>query len=193
MGISPDLPVAEALDHVIIDHADVFDTRVTDRRTDEPKVSLSKSPAPRIRLLRPCGDLTQRRPSIRFRSPANEPPDIGVETTELLLDREHFPCIRDRGANLQSVPDDAVIRQQGPHFPRVVLRDPCGVESVERAPIVLAFSEDRQPREARLSALQAAELEELAVVVFRGPPLRVVVLEEDRIAPCPLAPSFRSD
>src|SRR5256885_12179330 len=95
MGISPDLPVAEALDHVIIDHADGLHIRVTDRRTDEPKASLSKSPAHRIRLLRPCGDLSQRRPSVRLRSPADEPPDIRVETNELLLDRKRFPCIRD--------------------------------------------------------------------------------------------------
>ena len=55
--------------------------------------------------------------------------------------------------------------------------NPGGIETVERAPVVLALVQDRQPAEAGLGALQDEELEERAVVVLGHSPLGVVVGE----------------
>ena len=85
------------------------------------------------------------------------------------------PRVRDRRLDLAAVADDRGVGEQARDVALAERRDPVGVEALERRPEALALAQDRQPRQARLEALEAEPLVEPALVADRAAPLLVVV------------------
>ena len=71
--------------------------------------------------------------------------------------------------------DDPGVAEQPLDVALAEARDLLEVEPGERRSEVLALAQDRQPREARLEALEAELLEQTPVLVDREAPLCVVV------------------
>ncbi len=106
---------------------------------------------------------------------ADEVPDIGVETSELLLDRQKCSCILNGRCDLRSVADETRIEQQSLQFGLVVSRDTSWVEATEGAAIVLPLIENGRPTQSGLGAFEDQELEQPAIIVLRDAPFFVVV------------------
>ena len=80
------------------------------------------------------------------------------------------------------MPDDAGVFED-PVDPRgAEPGDLPGIEPGESGSVAIALAKDREPGESGLRALEGEELEEVAVVPGRNAPLRVVVLDEQRVA-----------
>ena len=77
--------------------------------------------------------------------------------------------------DLAAVADDAGVAEQALDVGGAEARDRLGVEVGEGAAEVLALAQDRQPGQARLEALEAELLEQVAVVGRGAAPLVVVV------------------
>ncbi len=92
-----------------------------------------------------------------------------------------------RRLNLQPVPNDASVMEQCVYFLRPVSRDDLRPEPVKGLPVVLALSQDRQPAQSRLGALQDEHLEKAKIVMEGYAPLMVMVVDIDRIVCAPLA------
>src|SRR5439155_27092631 len=88
---------AEAIDDVIVHHTDGLHEGVADGRADEAEAALGQVLAHRVGLLRRRGDLLHRRKAIHDRLAADEGPDIGVESAELLLHGEECLGVGNRG------------------------------------------------------------------------------------------------
>src|SRR5580765_6546348 len=80
--------VSEAIDRVVVHHPDCLHEGVTDRGAHELEPSAQQVPAQGVGLWRPGRDLPERSPAVHARRPANTAPYIGVETSELVLDRK---------------------------------------------------------------------------------------------------------
>ena len=85
------------------------------------------------------------------------------------------------------MPDDPRVSQQPVDIGGIVAGDLRGIEAVEGASEVVALAQDRQPRQARLEALEAQLLEQPPIVVDRMAPLVVVVRAIQRVAGRPPA------
>src|SRR6267143_1886899 len=179
----------KTVSEMVVYQPDCLHVGVADRRSHEREVALLQRLAHLIRLLCPCRDLAQVPQSPRFSAVRREPPDVRIESSELLLDRKKGICILYRGGNLRSVADNPRVGQEGRHFSRIVSCDPPRIESVEGLSEVLTLSEDRQPGKTRLHAFENEEFEQLVVVVLGSSPFGVVVCKEKRVALRPIAPS----
>src|SRR4249920_2796128 len=73
------LHIPEAVDRVIVDHADCLHERVADCRPDELEASTLKILAQRIGLRRSRRNLHVPPPPVHARRPADKCPDIGIE------------------------------------------------------------------------------------------------------------------
>jgi hypothetical protein len=91
------------------------------------------------------------------------------------LNCEETARVRDRRFNFLAVTDDACVLQQFFDGARREARDLRGVEIRERAPVTLAFAQDRPPAQAGLRCLEHEELEMHAIVAHRHAPLLVVI------------------
>ena len=91
----------------------------------------------------------------------DETPDVLVERAELFLDCQERLGVLDRRLDLQSVANDARIREQTLLLPLAVLGDDGRVEAVEGFAIVLPLLEDRLPTQAGLCPFENQEFKEL--------------------------------
>src|SRR6185503_6295230 len=122
------------------------------------------------------GYIGQRARPIHERLTAYEIPKKTRERAKLLLCRQEGARVADGRRYLQTIADDAFVAEEFRHAAGIVGSDLASVESVERAAIVLALSQNRDPRKPRLRPFQDEHLEEVPIVVRRTPPLLVVVL-----------------
>src|SRR5205807_9624811 len=103
-----------------------------------------------------------------------------VEAVELLLDLQKTPRVGDGRFDFQAVANDTLVSHQASnvclaesrHFPRV--------EVFECLPEVIPLSQDCNPAQPRLEALQGQHLEDLPIVMDRHSPFLVVILTVDR-------------
>jgi hypothetical protein len=86
-----------------------------------------------------------------------------------------------------AVADDPGIQEQPLDLARAEPGDDLRVEALERLAEGHALAQDRDPRESRLEALQAQELEQRSFVAQRQPPLLVVVRHVERVVAAPPA------
>ena len=83
--------------------------------------------------------------------------------------------ILDRGQNFAPVADDPRVLHQCLDFFWAVLGDHSRFKVVKGSAECLPLIQNRQPGESRLKPFQNQHLEELSVIVFRSPPLVIVV------------------
>ena len=107
----------------------------------------------------------------------DETPDILVEATELFLHGEETLGVVNSGKDLCPVTDDARIVQQQLELTLAKARDLVRFETGKGRAIILSFSQDRVPAQARLRCLQDEKLKDQAVVMNRHAPLAIVVLD----------------
>src|SRR4029077_14982216 len=120
------------------------------------------------------GAALRGRPGFQIR---REAPDDLVEG---LAGRVELACgagICDRGVDLLSVADDALVGQQPGNVPLAIGRDLLDVEAVERPAEVLALAQDGEPGEPGLEGLESQALVEVRLAVQRPTPLGVVVVD----------------
>ena len=108
-------------------------------------------------------------------APFDESPQVSVEAPVLALHVEEGARVGHGRLDLGAVADDAGVGEKSLAVAGRVARDLLGVEAVERLPVALAPAQDGGPAQSRLRALQDQQLEELALLVERHPPLLVVV------------------
>jgi len=83
--------------------------------------------------------------------------------------------------------NDPFVAEQSRDVARRETGDAIDVEVHERAPEVLALPQDRQPAQTGLEAFETDLLEKAPVIGDRLPPLAIVILDVERIAPAPPA------
>jgi hypothetical protein len=120
-------------------------------------------------------------------SPADELPDVGIEASEFLLNREKPPGVRDGGLDLPPVADNARIGKERGDLLFSIPGYRISVETVEGPPEVLALLQYREPAQPGLGALKEEHLEEFPVSVDGHAPLTVVVFEQEGGRPGPFA------
>src|SRR5262249_57026659 len=103
------LPVTETVHEVVVDHADRLHVGVDDRRADEAEAPALQVLAERVGFRGGRRNLPRLLPTVHPGAPADELPAVGVETAELLLDREKPPRVGDRGFDLQAISYDGRI------------------------------------------------------------------------------------
>src|SRR5262249_22352272 len=180
-------PVTEAVDGVVVDHADGLHERVTDRRAHEGEPALAERPAEGVRLRGLVRHLLDGAPAVASWPPAHHCPHEPVETLAAGPESEDGARVLDRSADLPLVADDARIGQEPAHGPLPEGGDPARHEPRERTPVAGALPEDGQPREAGLGAFEDEHLEEPALVVDGDAPLPVVVGQVKGIGADPAA------
>ena len=80
-ALSGQLRISEAVDDMIVHHADRLHVRVDDRRADEAETAPFQVLAQRLGFLAGGGELLQRAPAVDDRAAVDEAPEIGVEAT----------------------------------------------------------------------------------------------------------------
>ena len=123
--------------------------------------------------------------TIDDRLPLHEGPEIFVETPPLLLHSEEGFSIRDRGLNFQSIADDLLILNQSLDLARAEARHLLGIEVGKGFGKTLALVEHDSPRESGLEGVEDHELEKLALIMKRHPPLGVVISNHQGVNPRP--------
>lgn len=80
--------MAEALDRMVVDHADGLHERIADDGADEGESPFFKVFAHGVGFRRPAGNVSICFPMIHHRVPSDESPNVLVERTEFLLNGE---------------------------------------------------------------------------------------------------------
>src|SRR5262249_18742731 len=117
-------------------------------------------------------------------------PDELVERCARLPQRDRGPRIGDRCLDLAAVADDARVREEPLDVRVAEACDRVGLETGEGGAEALALTQDRQPGETRLEALEAEALVQAPLVANRPAPLLVVVRVVGRIRALPAANEF---
>src|SRR5882672_9625842 len=147
-----DLSIAEAIDEVVVHHANHLHVRIDDRRTNETESSTLEVLAECIRLRRSRRNLPHRLPSIELGTSLDKSPAIGIETPELLLDLEKCARVAHRGFDLHPVANDLRIRSKVLNLFLGVARDFLRIEFVERAAITFPLLQHDRPAQSGLCA-----------------------------------------
>src|SRR5437660_762953 len=106
---------------------------------------------------------------------ADELPDVAIESAEFILHRHESLGVLHRGLYLQSIPHDARISQQLFNLAGVVAHHLLNIKIVERATIILAFFQNRNPAQSSLRAFQDQKLEQQAVIMYRNAPFLIMI------------------
>src|SRR5690349_23713186 len=144
----------EAVDRVIVYQADRLHVGINDRAAHEVQSPLLQIFGEGIAFLSLHGHVRAALALTVDRPVPNETPNVGVEGSEFLLNREKRARVFHRTVNLETVAHQSGIEQQ---FFDACLSETShsrGIESGERPPVVLAFAQDRLPTEPRLRALE---------------------------------------
>src|ERR1700733_14360530 len=162
----------EAAGQVVVHQAAGLHRGVRGDRPSEDEAMLAQLAGQRLRggdLRREVGKRARRR-ARRIR--VGVAPDQVAEPGRQL---ERGPGVRDHGADLRPVPDDARVGQQALLVGRPERGYRRDVEAREGAAEVFPLPQDRQPRQPRLETLAAHPFEDHFVTADRAPPFGVVV------------------
>ena len=105
--------MSEAPGEMVVDHARRLKVGVHDRRSNElesPGLHVFRDA---IGELRARGQVAQSAKAVVDRLSIGESPDVAVERPELLPDFQESPRIAHGGIDLQPVPDDAGVAEEG--------------------------------------------------------------------------------
>src|SRR5690242_19571841 len=97
---------------VVVDHAGGLHERIADGRADELEAASLQILAQCSGFHRQSRDFLRRLPFVLYRLAADELPNVGVETAELLLYSNECPGVLNGGFDLQPVANDAGIREE---------------------------------------------------------------------------------
>src|SRR5204862_37637 len=109
---SPNLPPAEAVRRVIVDHPRRLHERVADRRPHELEAARLQVPAERACGVGHGGHPPPRRPRVLPRRAGHVEPDPGADAAVLLLHPEPRARVADRGLDLRAVPHDRRVAEE---------------------------------------------------------------------------------
>lgn len=123
--------MAEAIDDMVIDHADGLHQSVTDDGPDEFKSPSAHIRAQGQRFRARVGYLAHVFPVVLYGLTADKGPEIAVETAKCRLDFKKAIRIGDKGPDLEVVADNALVLQQFLDFGLVVAGHPARIESME--------------------------------------------------------------
>src|SRR2546430_697410 len=162
--------------HVVVHHAGCLHMRITDCGADELEAAL-------LQILGQGVGLQGGRPYSFSSHPvgvthcpvSREAPDVPVEATELFLDLQKASRVGDGRFNFQAIPNDALVFQQARDICRIESCDLPYIEVLERLPEIVALSQDGNPAQPRLEALQHQHLEDLPIVMDWHPPFLVMI------------------
>src|SRR5205823_6063804 len=140
-----DLAAAEAIDHVIIDHAGGLHERIANGRADEAEAARLEIATEHARGVRHRGHLTRRAPAVLDRLAVDVPPEPGVERALRALHGEERARVDDRRQDLGAIAHDALVAQQHTHARAGEARNGARIEPCERAAISVAPGENRGP------------------------------------------------
>ena len=143
-----DLAIAEAVDRVIVHHADRLHERVADRRPYKLESPAQEVSTQGLGLRCPRGDLPERSPAIHARCPADKTPHIRIETPELALDGKKGVRVAYRTADLERVANDPRILLQARNLRRPERRHHLRVKPGECLAIRVALLENRLPAQS---------------------------------------------
>src|SRR5580704_1291447 len=162
---------------MVVDEAHRLHERVHGGRPDEP-------PTAALEILRERRGLGCQRElreacAIELSSPWTrlEAPDVARERALLFDELERTLRVVDDRLDLAAVAHDPRVREQALDVALAEAGDAPEVEAGEGRPERVALAQDRQPRQARLKALEAQLLEQPHVVGNREAPLCVVIGE----------------
>ena len=96
---------------MVVNHADCLHERVADGRADEFKSSPEQVAAHRVGLGSARGHFGHSPPAILDWLPADEAPEVSVETSKLLTHRQKRLCVLNRGCDLQPVSYDSGVSE----------------------------------------------------------------------------------
>ena len=117
-----------------------------------------------------------------------ETPDVLIKAAELFLHLEKTPRVGDGAFDFQAIADNTLIFHQARDIRVIESGDLTRIEVLERLAKVIALSQDGNPAQPRLEALQDQHLEYLSIVMDRKPPLLIVIFTVERILSTPPAP-----
>src|SRR6185295_12786745 len=175
------LAVTEAVDEVVVHHADGLHECVADGRSHEAVVPLDECRAHRVRLPGAGGEIAQRAPAKLFRLPADEAPEKGAERAVRFLELEECAGIPDRGIHFLAIAYDSGVLQDLRDFLAVESDHALGVEPVEYFQEAGALVQDDAPGESGLEAVEYELREQLPLAPQGHAPLLVVVGEHQGI------------
>jgi hypothetical protein len=154
LGQCLDLLVAEAADHMVIDHTDRLHECITDRGTDKVNPPFRQIHAHPVGLFCPGRHLREGAPGVLPGGEVNIAPNESVERSVFLADLQHCPRIPDRRFNLEPVADNTGIGQQPEDVVFRIGGDFLRIEKIKCAPVMVAFPEDRTPAQSGLGTLE---------------------------------------
>src|SRR5579862_3375301 len=173
--------ISEAVDSVVVDHADSLHMCVNDRGADESESPRFEILAQRVGLVGSRRNLPPALPAVQLRASTDEPPAIAIEAPEFLLNREKRLRVAYHGLDLQPIANDCRIQRElldpSCPIPRYLGR----VERAECPAITLPFFQYDRPTETRLGALEHQEFKVLSIIVDRYTPFFVVISNHQRI------------
>ena len=169
---------ADAIDGMVVDHADGLHERVADDGADEGEPPFFKVFAHGVGFRRPAGHVFLCFPMIHHRVPSDESPNVLIERTEFLLNGEKRVGVPDGRLYFEPVPNNSGIVQQCLHLSFVVSGDGHRVEMIEGFSERVTFAQNRIPTQSGLSAFQNEEFKQLHVIVQRHAPFSVMVADE---------------
>jgi hypothetical protein len=172
---SRDLPVAKAVDQMIVHHTNCLHEGVTDRRADEFKSAFRQVLVHGVGFGRSSRNLPHAFELIANWLVVDEAPDVGVEIPKLFLHSEKGFSVLDRGGDFEPVAHDAGIGEELFDLSRVVFGDFFCVEIIKRLTIVIAFIQDCGPTQSGLRAFENEEFEQEPVIMDGDAPFFVVV------------------
>src|SRR5439155_21228629 len=117
-----------------------------------------------------------------------EAPNVLIKAAELFLHFEKTPRVGDGAFDFQAIADDALIVHQARDIRVIKSGDLKRIKVLERLAKVIPLSQDGNPAQPRLEALQDQHLEYLSIVMDRKPPLRIVIFTVESILSAPPAP-----
>ena len=103
------------------------------------------------------------------------------------LDCQEGACVADGGLEFAAMADQPGVLHEGVDFLRIEARDFLGVEPCKGFAVVLALTQDRQPREAGLRTFEDELFEVQSIIVHRHAPFFVMVGDVQRVIAAPKA------
>src|SRR3954464_13321468 len=177
------VPVAG--DKVVVHHADRLHEGIDDGRADELEATAGQLLRDFPRQLGLGRDLSDAAPAVHQGLAVDEVPEQTGESGPLLHHVEPGAAGAYRALDLHAIAHDAGVAHQPLDLLRSVARDLLRCEAIEGTAEILALTQDRDPGEPGLEAVEHKLLVERAVVVFRHAPFIVVIGDVDRILLCP--------
>src|ERR1700687_1565822 len=147
---APNLSISETVDEVIVHHADRLHVRINDGRTNETEPPLFEILAKRVRFTGGSRNLQHRLPAVEFGSSIDEPPAIGIKTSQLFLNCEERPGVAYRSFDFHPVPNDRRIQCELLDSFLVISRPFVRIDLAEGTAIPFPLFEHDRPTEPSL-------------------------------------------